>query len=115
MVQEMPYNISTKYTPIKVMGKVHPRTGHEGPDGEKRYSSTLSLTSTLDGVDGQHHAPGPFTPRKTRYPLCRRLDGPQSQSGLEQKISPTTGIQSPDRPARSEPQYQLSYPGSTLL
>jgi hypothetical protein len=22
----------------------HPRTGHEGPDGEKRYGSTLSLT-----------------------------------------------------------------------
>ena len=25
-------------------GKVHPRTGHEGPEGEWRYSSTLSLT-----------------------------------------------------------------------
>ena len=30
-------------------GKVHPRTGHEGPKGEQRYSSTLSLTSALDG------------------------------------------------------------------
>ena len=26
-----------------------PRTGHEGPDGEYSYSSSLSLTSTLDG------------------------------------------------------------------
>ena len=26
-------------------GKVHPRTGHEGPEGEQRYTSTLSLTS----------------------------------------------------------------------
>jgi hypothetical protein len=25
-------------------------TGHEDPEGEKRYSSTLSLTSALDGV-----------------------------------------------------------------
>ena len=30
--------------------KVHPRTGHEGPEGEQRYSSTLSLTLALDGV-----------------------------------------------------------------
>ena len=30
-------------------GKVRPITGHEGPEGEYRYSSTLSLTSTLDG------------------------------------------------------------------
>jgi hypothetical protein len=29
-------------------GKVHPRTGHEGPQMERRYSSTLSLTSALD-------------------------------------------------------------------
>jgi hypothetical protein len=29
---------------IREIGKyeVHPITGHEGPDGEKRYSSTLS-------------------------------------------------------------------------
>jgi len=25
-------------------GEVHPRTCHEGPEGEQRYSSTLSLT-----------------------------------------------------------------------
>ena len=41
----------------KDKGRVHPRTGHEGPGGSKRYSSTLSLTSALDGVDGQRHAP----------------------------------------------------------
>ena len=31
---------------VAVKGKVHPRTGHEGPEGEKSYSSALSLTST---------------------------------------------------------------------
>ena len=38
----------------QVKGKVifHPRTGHEGPEGELRYSSTLSLTSLLDGMGG---------------------------------------------------------------
>jgi hypothetical protein len=35
----------------------HPRTGHEGPEGEQRYSSTLSLTSAIDVVGGQRHAP----------------------------------------------------------
>jgi hypothetical protein len=30
-------------------GKVRPRTGHEGPEGEKKYGSTLYLTSALDG------------------------------------------------------------------
>ena len=34
---------------IKVKGKVHPRTGHEGPEEEQRYSSTLSLILVLDG------------------------------------------------------------------
>jgi len=41
---------------IKVTSKFHPRTGHEGPEGEKKYSSTLSLTSVLDGLGGQRHA-----------------------------------------------------------
>jgi hypothetical protein len=40
----------------------HPRTGHEGPEGEYRYSSSLSLTSTLD--EGGWLTPdlGRFTP-----------------------------------------------------
>jgi hypothetical protein len=32
--------------------EVHPVTGHEGPEGEYKYSSTLSLIFGLDGVDG---------------------------------------------------------------
>ena len=31
-------------------GKLHPITCYEGPKGEYRYSSTLSLTKALDGV-----------------------------------------------------------------
>ena len=37
-----------------------------------------------------------------RYPLYRRLDGPQGRSGQVRKISPPTGIRSPDRPALSQ-------------
>ena len=35
----------------------------------------------------------------------------QGRSGRVWKISPPTGIRSPDRPARSESLYRLSYPG----
>ena len=62
-------------------GKVHPRTGHKVPEGEMMYSSTLSLTSALDGVGGQHHAAVALPPGKTRYPLYSRLDG--SRAGLD--------------------------------
>ena len=51
----------------KGKAKVHPRTGHEGPEGEWSYSSTLCLTSALDRVGGQGHAPAALPPRKTRY------------------------------------------------
>jgi hypothetical protein len=47
-------------------------------------------------------------PGKTRYPLYRRLGGPQGQSG-QREISPPPGIRSPDRPARSQSLYRLSY------
>jgi hypothetical protein len=41
----------------EIIAKVLPRTGREDPEGEKRYTATLSLTSALDGVGGQRHAP----------------------------------------------------------
>jgi len=36
----------------KGKGKVHPRSGYEGPEGQYGYNCTLSLTSTLVGVGG---------------------------------------------------------------
>ena len=55
---------SLRITQIK--GKVHPITGHKDPEGEQSYSSVLSLTSPLDGVGGQRHAPAALPPGKTR-------------------------------------------------
>ena len=40
------------------------------------------------GVGGQHHAPAALPPGKTRYPLYRRLGGPQGRSGRFRKNSP---------------------------
>ena len=91
-------------------GKVHPLTGHEGPEVQQRYSCTLSLTSALHGVGGQSHAPAAPPPGETRYPSYRRLGGLEGRSGRVRKISPPTGIRSPDRPVRSESLYRLRYP-----
>jgi hypothetical protein len=69
--------------------KFHPRTSHEVPEGEYRYSSTLSLTSALDGTGWSTPHSGHFTPRKeTWYLLYGRLGGPQGQSGRVGNISP---------------------------
>ena len=66
------------------------------------------------GVGGQRQAPAALPLGETRYPLYRRLDGAQGQSGRVRKISPHTGIRFPDRPARSKSQYRLSYPAHIL-
>jgi hypothetical protein len=75
------------------------------------YSYTLPLTSALDRVGGQRHAPAALPPGKIRYSLYRRLGKPQGRSGQVRKISPPTGIRSPDRPARSKSLYRLRYRG----
>ena len=67
--------------------KVHPGTGHEGPEKEERYSSTLSLISALDGVGRQDQAPATLPPGKTRYLLYRMQGGAQGWSGRVRKIS----------------------------
>jgi hypothetical protein len=87
-------------------------------------------------MGGQHHALAALPPGKTRYPLYRRLGGPQGRSGRVRKISHHRDfcfvstytlfrkdsstykrsietymiIRSPDRPARSQSLYRLSYP-----
>jgi hypothetical protein len=55
-----------------------------------------------------------FPPGKTRYPLYRRLGGPQGRSGRAENLAPT-GIRSPDRPVRSQSLYRLSYRAHILL
>jgi hypothetical protein len=71
------------------------------------------------GVSGQHHAPAALYLREKdpRYPLYRRLGGPQSRSGhrsYKKNPFPPPGIEprSPGRPACSQALYCLSYPGS---
>jgi hypothetical protein len=77
------------------------------------YNSTLSLTSALNGVGGQRHAPAALPPAETRYTQYRRLGGTQGRSGGAKKLAPT-GIRSPDRPGCNESLNRLSYPALPL-
>jgi hypothetical protein len=82
---------------VKGKGKAHPRTGHEVPEWKQRYSSTLSLTSALDEVGGERHAP-------TALPLER--SGTHCRGGW---VGPTTGL---DGCGKSYSQRDLT-PGSS--
>ena len=88
---------------VKGKGKVHPRTAHEGPEGEQMYSSTLPSTSVLDGGGCSTTRPGRFTPGKAPVPGW----APRSV-WIGAGNHSYTWIRSPDLPARSE-SYRLSY------
>ena len=59
---------------------VDPKTGHEDPQGEYRYSSTPSLTSPIDGNGWSKPRPGRSTSGRARWDKGR--------SGRVRKISP---------------------------
>jgi hypothetical protein len=89
---------------ILVLGPLEPPKGKSGKLRVKFTveQATLPLTSALHGVGGQRHALAALSPGETRYPLYSRLGGAQGRSERVRKISPPTGIRSPDRPASSE-------------
>jgi len=54
----------------EVNGKLHRVSCHEGPEEEKRYSSTLSLTSALDGSEWSTPCSGLITSGKRLVTDC---------------------------------------------
>jgi hypothetical protein len=44
------------------------------------------------GLGVERHTPAALPPGLTRYPLCRRLGGPQGRSEWVRKISPPPGL-----------------------
>ena len=74
------------------------------------------MTTSLEGSDGSASRPGrSLPPGKTRYPLYRRLGGPQGRSGQVRKISSPTGIRSLDSPVCIQSLYRLRYPAHSIL
>ena len=73
-------------------------TGHKDPEGEQRYSSTLSLTSAADAGGWLTPRPGHFTPGTDR---TEGWVGPRAGlAGCGKSRPHRDSI--PDRPARSE-------------
>ena len=67
------------------------------------------------GVGGQRRSPTVVLPRKTRYPLYRRLGGPGGRSGRVQKWTQPAGFRTPDPPSHCKSLRQLCYPGRLLF
>jgi hypothetical protein len=79
----------------------------EGPEGS---GSIALLFLDLGTRRGRWSAPRPrrFTPRKDPVPIVPEAPGPVWT--CTKNLAPN-GIRSPDRPARSQSLYRLSYPG----
>ena len=75
------------------------------------YSSTLPSTSTLDVGGWSTPRPGRFTPGKDPIPTVHEAGWAPGPVWTGAEDLAHTGIRSPDRPARSESLYRLSYPG----
>ena len=83
-------------------GKVHPRTGYEGREGEQVYSSTLFLTSSLDEGGCSTPCTGRFTPGKNAVPIVQEVGwapGPV-WTGAENLAHHRNSIPGPSSPQR---------------
>ena len=68
----------------------NPVTGPVWPRGWVEVWLYSSMTAALEGGEWSAARPGRTLPTgKTRYPLCRRLGGPQGQSGQAENLVPT--------------------------
>ena len=87
--------------------------GHEGPQGEQRYNSTLSRTQALDGGEGQPHAPATSTLGKNPVPNLQEAEwapGPVWTGGKSRRHWDSI----PDRPVRSSVAIPIELPGPFL-
>ena len=79
-------------------GKGHPIACHEGTEGEKRYSSSLSLTPALDVSGWLAPHPCRFIPVNDPDPLYSKLFGPHRRSGRVRNVSPPPTVIVPSSP-----------------
>ena len=73
------------------------------------------MTTALEGVRGQRHAPAALYPGKHWVPIVQEAvwtPGPVWKG--EENLAPT-GIRSPDCPARGQSLYRLSYRGFSYI
>ena len=86
---------------VKGKGKGHPRTGREGPEGEQMYSSTVSLTSALDGGGWSTPRPRYFTLGNDSVPIVQGAGWATGPVWTGAENLALTGARSPELPFRS--------------
>ena len=87
--------LGEKPRPFTVRGKkvkVSQELATKAQRGSRCIAVLFLQPRCLLGVDGQHHSPTALPQGKTRYPLYRRLGGPQGRSGRGRKFSPPPGF-----------------------
>jgi hypothetical protein len=67
------------------------------------------------GVGGQRHAPAALTSGKDPVPIVKEAEWASGPVWTGAENLTRTGTRSPDRLARSEPLYRLSYTGTLVL
>ena len=96
---------------IKI-GKLFPLQGRLWPRGWVEVWLYSSITAALEGGEWSAARLGLLYPRKDPVPIVQEngwAPGPVWTGGK----SRPTGIRSPDRPARNQSLYRLSYPAHT--
>ena len=90
-------------------------TGRTARRGSRGIALPFHDHGTRRGVGSASRPGRSLTPGKNRYALYTRLGDPQGRFGQVRKISPPTGIWSPDRLARSQSLYRLRYSAHCIL
>jgi hypothetical protein len=78
------------------------------------YSSTLPSTSAIDGSGWSAPRLCRFNPRKDPVPIVQEAGWAPGSAWTGAKNLASSGIRFPDRPARRESLYRLSYPDPYL-
>jgi hypothetical protein len=86
--------------------------GHECPEGEYMYSSTLSLTLVLGGDEWSMPAPGHFTPNKDPVPIVQEDRWAPGLVSMGAENLTSNRIKFLYRPACSESLHKLRHPSS---
>jgi hypothetical protein len=106
------HNLLTDWKPLQCTltykkGKGHPITGHQVSRGG---------VQALERGGWSAPRPGHFTPGKDTVPIVQEAGwAPGPVWTCAKNLGPATGIRSPDRPARSQSLYRLSYPAHMLI
>jgi hypothetical protein len=91
-----------------------PVTGLKWPRGWVEVKLYSFLTSALEGGGWSAPRSGRFTPGKDSVPIVQEARWASGPVWTCAKNLAPTGIRSPDRPARSQSLYRLSYPARKM-